>query len=93
MLRRVELVSRETTWSLAHNAALALGINLGLRDRACARQCLMGGTISDGDRLTSFQISKARNRVGGRGDWGWFYDRMQLKWLRLRWAVITWFSR
>lgn len=70
----------------ARTAAHELGHALGLLHNTCTRDCLMGGTVSSGDRLTPYQIKKARSRIDQPGPVGVLYDSLEILWLWAKWG-------
>lgn len=72
--------------NFARTAAHELGHAVALLHNTCERDCLMGGTISSGDRLTPYQIKKARSRIEPPGPFTPLYDALETLWLWAKWG-------
>lgn len=72
--------------SLSRTAAHELGHALGLQHHTCERECLMGGTISSGVRLTPYQIKRARSQVSPPGPLDPLLNLLETLWLWAKWG-------
>lgn len=85
-VRRQPLTGAARGSSLANSLAHLMGKSLGLYRHSCGKDCLVGGTVSDGERLSPYQIGKARARTVEATTMVKILDMFEILWLRIKWG-------